>query len=171
MHCTTLRNGSKVTVRPLSIDDSSRLGDFYESIPPQDFHFYSPHGLTRENAEKRANMALSPNFVCLVLETEDKTIAGYAWYAWENNTSRESIFGICIRPSYQGIGAGRLLMERLLEAAKTSGPGIMSLTVQLANKRAVALYSDMGFKIIREQLREADNEPEYYMEYVVSPVS
>lgn len=167
MHNAVLRNGSEVTVRPLSIDDGVLLGDFYESIPERDFHFYSPHGLTRENAEKKAKMALAPNFVCLVIETELNEIAGYAWYSWESNSSRESVFGICIKPDYQGIGSGRLLMERLLETAKTSGPSIMSLTVQLANKRAVALYSDIGFKIIREQLRETDNEPEYYMEYVV----
>ncbi|MHB1455489.1 MAG: GNAT family N-acetyltransferase [Armatimonadota bacterium] len=164
-----LRNGSEVTVRPLSVDDGTLLGDFYESIPEKDFHFYCPHGLTRENAEKKANMALAPNFICLVIETELNEIAGYAWYTWETDASRESVFGICIKPDHQGIGSGRLLMERLFEKAKTTGPSIMSLTVQLANKRAVALYSDMGFKIIREQLREADNEPEYYMEYTVRP--
>ena len=44
----------------------------------------------------------------------------------------------------------------------------MSLTVQKANPRAVALYQKMGFEIVREQMRnqveEFPPEPEYYME-------
>jgi len=46
----------------------------------------------------------------------------------------------------------------------------MSLTVQLANNRAVALYHKMGFTIVREQMRAASEacgfpaETEYYME-------
>lgn len=170
MHDNILRNGSRVTVRRLRIDDGDRLGDFYESIPEHDFHFYCPHGLTRRNAEVRAGMASSSNFICYVMETEDGAIAGYAWYSWENDASRESVFGICIRPDHQGLGAGRLLMQYVFETAKALGPDIMSLTVQLANKRAVALYLDMGFRIIREQLRETDGEPEYYMEYLVRQV-
>ena len=40
----------------------------------------------------------------------------------------------------------------------------MSLTVQKSNSGAVKLYREMGFNIIREQVRKADSEPEYYME-------
>jgi len=43
----------------------------------------------------------------------------------------------------------------------------MCLTVQLANPRAVRLYQQMGFRIVRQQMRNASNifpaEPEYFM--------
>ena len=56
---------------------------------------------------------------------------------------------------------------RLKEIAVTVGPPLMTLTVQKKNPKAVELYTRMGFRIIREQLRPADNEPEYYMEMPV----
>ena len=62
-------------------------------------------------------------------------------------------------------------MQRTADIAKEIGPPIMSLKVQIANPRAVALYREMGFKIIREKMRphveEFPPEPEYYMERTV----
>lgn len=56
----------------------------------------------------------------------------------------------------------------LLEVVEYIGPQAMSLTVQKANPRAFALYSKMGFQVVREQMRnqaeEFPPEPEYYME-------
>jgi ribosomal protein S18 acetylase RimI-like enzyme len=60
-------------------------------------------------------------------------------------------------------------VDRLLEAARIHGPPVMSLTVQKANKRAVALYRKTGFRIVREQQRATDGEPEYCMELNVRP--
>jgi ribosomal protein S18 acetylase RimI-like enzyme len=81
-----------------------------------------------------------------------------------------SHFGLCIRRGLQASGAGNALMTRLLEVAKEIGPPVMGLTVQKANARAVALYTKMGFRVVREQMRgpmAVDGfppEPEYYME-------
>jgi len=160
----SLKNGVSVTIRPLRANDGEALGRLYERVTPADRRFYAPHGLTQEMAQQKAARAASPRFLCLVMETADREIGGYAWYSWEKEESREGIFGICIRKDLQGLGAGKALMKRILEIAKEIGPSIMSLTVQLANPRALALYRSMGFKIVRQQLREADGEPEYYME-------
>lgn len=47
----------------------------------------------------------------------------------------------------------------------------MALTVQLANPRAIALYQKMGFRIVRQQVRDRIGdfaaEPEYAMEQIV----
>jgi len=128
-------------------------------------------------------------------------IVGYAWYRWRDEgeqpggsrqpsdsrqpsgselpsdsgllsgTAQSSIFGICLREAYRGAGLGQALIARLLEIARAVGPPVMALTVQLANPRAVALYQKMGFRIVREQMREAIGdfvaEPEYAMEQVV----
>lgn len=165
----TLTNGAAVTIRPLAATDGPALGDFYASVPAEDEFFYCPHPLTRSEAEKKAAQAAGPTLVCLVLETTDGGIAGYAWYRWKADGDRKSLLGICIRRDFQGSGAGRALTERLLEIARTVGPPIMSLTVQKANPRAVALYKKMGFHIVRDQLRKEDGEPEYYMEQRVRP--
>jgi len=159
-----LRNGTAVTVRPLAPDDAEALGDFYESVPPEDNRFYCPHPLTRPWARKIADDADDPFFICLVMEDGHGRIVGYAWTRRTDETSDRSNFGICIRRGFQGAGAGQALMTRLLEIARHSGPPVIGLTVQVANTSALALYEKMGFRIVRRQLRASDDEPEYYME-------
>jgi ribosomal protein S18 acetylase RimI-like enzyme len=137
-------------------------------MPRATFRFYSPHPLNHEGGAMEAAQALSPRRVALVAENAGHEIAGYAWYRWKAEDSRRSTFGICLHPDYRGIGLGQAMIARLLVIAAHVGPPVMSLTVQLANARALALYSKMGFQVVREQVRkqidEFAAEPEYYME-------
>lgn len=157
----TLKNGTTAVLRPLTTADGPALADFYAGIPKEDEFFYLPHPLTRENALTNAAKALSPYEIVLVIEPSTGGIGGYAWYRW-NEGSEESWFGICIARAYQGSGAGKYLMARLEEISRTVGPDVVTLTVQKRNPKAVELYTKMGFKIVREQLR-GDGEPEYAM--------
>ncbi len=164
-----LKNGGEAVIRPLTRDDGEALAAFYAGVPCEDIRFYCPHPLDREHALRNAANAESPLEVVLVLETPAQPIAGYAWYRWGNADADESGFGICVSSACQGSGAGKALMTRLLEIAREIGPPVMTLTVQQANARGVALYRQMGFRIIREQTRAASpqygfgEEPEYAM--------
>ncbi len=164
----TLRDGRPIAIRFLAPGDAGALGDLYESIPREDYRFYRPHPLTRERAAEKAAAAAGPRFVALVAESPGGGIGGYAWYRWKADDSSSSTFGICIRRDYQGVGTGRALMSRLLEVARQVGPAVMTLTVQKANVRALALYRQMGFRIVGEQVQPAFEEfpaePEYRME-------
>jgi ribosomal protein S18 acetylase RimI-like enzyme len=162
----TFRNGATVTLRPLHANDGEALADFYAAVPSEDNFYYAPHCLTPQEAARKAARAGSPGFVCLVIEADGKAIVGYAWYRWKDG-DRASVFGVCVDRRLQGAGAGRLLISRLSETARTIGPLYMSLTVQKSNERALALYRGAGFRIVREQLRGSDGEPEYYMELKV----
>jgi ribosomal protein S18 acetylase RimI-like enzyme len=125
--------------------------------------------MTLAEAEKKATtQADAENHACVVCENAEGKIVGYAWYAWQEAESEKSVFGICIRRGYQEVGTGQAVMRRVLEIAESVGPATMTLTVQKANARAVALYTKMGFRPVRDQERPAcygfDAEPEYYME-------
>ena len=165
-----LKDGRAVTLRPLVKDDAEALADFYETVPPEDFRFYCPRILNRENAHAVAARADSPYEVCVVLATPDRGVGGYAWCQWKDDAAECSVFGVCVRRDYQGAGAGRALMTRINAIAAEIGPPVMTLTAQLANPSAVALYQSMGFRIVRRQTRKADHkpgmaaEPEYFME-------
>ena len=163
-----LANGVRAVMRPLRTSDAQALGDFYLSVPPQDYRFYRGGPLTRAHADTMAATADRADRVVLVLVAASTgAIGGYAWYRWQDRAGR-SVFGICIRPEFQNLGAGTTLMTRLLEIAHELGPPVMSLTVQKANPRAVRLYRTMGFRIVRDQMRPVTEwfpaEPEYYME-------
>ncbi len=164
----TLKDGSPVTLRFLTAEDAEAFGDFYVSIERDAYRFYCPHPLTRENARIRTDAALSPTVVGIVATNTEQHIVAYASFQWHEADNGSGFFGICIQRQYRGLGLGEALMQRVAEIAKDVGPPVMSLTVQEANPRAVALYQKMGFEIIREQMRnqveEFPPEPEYYME-------
>jgi len=167
-----LKDRRAVTLRLLAADDETRLGDFYLTVPREDYRFYRCQPLTRGLAQEVVRKAQGPADVVLVAaDPAGGAIVGYAWYMWEGTQAASSVFGVCLRRSHQGAGLARALMARLLEIARHIGPPMMTLTVQLANPRAVALYQQMGFRIVRQQIRKetADfaAEPEYYMEQAV----
>jgi GNAT superfamily N-acetyltransferase len=166
-----LKDGRSVVLRWLLAVDEARLGDFYESVPQEDYRFYRCQPLGRALAREVASAADGAENAYLLAEEPGGAIAGYAWFAWGAGSwaaADRSVFGVCLRRSHQRAGLGKALMARLLEAAWEVGPPVMTLTVQLANPRAVALYRKMGFQIVREQMRNQMRgfpaEPEYFME-------
>ena len=160
-----LRGGRRAALRPLTEDDGEALAAFYAAIPREDAFFYYPHALDREHALRNAARARDPREVVVVLEAPDHTIAGYGWVRWPESRGLP-VFGICARRDYQDSGAGRAMMQRVFEIVDAVGPGRVGLTVQKRNPRAVALYTSIGFRVVREQLRATDSEPEYAMERV-----
>jgi len=166
----TLKDGRKATVRPLLGTDGDALAAFYASVPPGDYRFYCPHPLDREHALANAAKADSPFEIVLVAEGTKKEIGGYAWLRWDNEKADRSTFGICVRQAYQGSGVGRALATRLFAVGRKLAPPVIQLTVQKANQRGVSLYTSLGFKVVREQIRPAGFQPglaaelEYAME-------
>ena len=164
-----LRDGRGLSIRLLGKDDANGIIAFYASIPPEDgIHYTRPEDRTREQAIARADKADNPGEVCLVLADKHGGIHGEAWYRWNPSHPDYSIFGIAIRRTLQGVGAGRFLTKRLLEIGDAYGPPVMTLTAQIENFRAWKLYASVGFEIIKEQIRPVRSDcgemPEYYME-------
>jgi ribosomal protein S18 acetylase RimI-like enzyme len=73
-------------------------------------------------------------------------IWGEGWYKWRVGEPH-STFGMCVSTAFQGSGAGRALLSRVLQVADTTdiGPSTMRLTVQDINVRAWRLYESLGF--------------------------
>ncbi|MDD4890790.1 MAG: GNAT family N-acetyltransferase, partial [Phycisphaerae bacterium] len=165
----TLRDGRKVAIRLLAPTDAEALADFYAAIPAEDGIYYiSAAARTREKALARAAGVDTPYEVCLALADDAGMIHGEAWYRWSAERTQQSTFGIIIRRTMQGVGAGRLIMQRLMEIGDLYGPPVMDLTVQAENERAWKLYVSLGFVLLREQTRAAREDspamPEFYME-------
>lgn len=164
-----LKDRSTITLRLLEPTDADALGDFYESVPREDYRHYAPHKLNREQANIKAQkLADSPRFICIVGLDLAGQIIGYAWVDWKKPDDDCCSLGICIRREYQGLGTGAALMTRLLDVVGQAGPARVQLTVNQSNPRAFALYRKMGFQTVREQMRSKIDgfppEPEYFME-------
>ncbi len=169
----TLRDGRDITIRLIDAADLPAMIAFYRDVPAEDSIYYRT---TIDNLEAGAEKwvpaaADNPYMVCLVLADDAGGVHGEAWYEWKENAPGMSTFGICIRRTMQGQGAGRLIMSRLMEIGDAFGPPVMNLTVQKENERAWKLYTSLGFKPLREQMRAAREDapemPEFYMERIM----
>jgi ribosomal protein S18 acetylase RimI-like enzyme len=56
---------------------------------------------------------------------------------------------LCTHPVARGLGLGRVMLDQSLSAMAASGCHTVSLTVTAANRSAVRLYEQMGFRIVR----------------------
>lgn len=169
----TLRDGRAFTIRLIEAVDLPQMIAFYHEMPVKDGIYYrgTPTAMIASAEKWVPAAAVNPFMVCLILEDPTGAIHGEAWYSWKAEKPEISLFGICIRTTVQGQGAGRLIMARLLEIGDTYGPPKMSLTVQFENARAWKLYTSLGFTPLYEQMRPARiNAPpmlEFYMERVM----
>jgi ribosomal protein S18 acetylase RimI-like enzyme len=63
--------------------------------------------------------------------------SGHVWH----------VTGLAVDPQFEGRGAGRALMEALIELARERGGRRMTLRVFATNERAQRLYERLGFEV------------------------
>ena len=70
-----------------------------------------------------------------------------------------TLMDICVSPNFQGKGYAKLLLENLLEEAKTLSAESIFLEVRVSNLSAISLYEQYGFNEmgIRKDYYPADN--------------
>lgn len=71
------------------------------------------------------------------------------------------VSGLGVDPEFEGRGAGRALMEALIELARERGGRRMTLRVFAPNKRAQRLYERLGFEregVLRGEFMVGDGE-------------
>ena len=99
-------------------------------------------GFEQELAELPGRYAPPPGRLLLALEGE--AVVGCV-------ALRKIDDGICemkrlyVRPAFRGMGAGRLLVTAVLEAARECGYRVMRLDTLVSMKEARALYESFGF--------------------------
>ena len=97
---------------------------------------------------------LRVGYLCRVLEsTETHTI--YAYGILSFGAGEAHILNITVDPQYQRRGYGRLMMQQLLDDARTLEVGTVLLEVRVSNAPAIALYDSLGFN-------EIGIRPNYY---------
>jgi ribosomal protein S18 acetylase RimI-like enzyme len=71
------------------------------------------------------------------------------------------VFGLGVDPQFEGRGAGRALMEALIDEARARGGQKMTLRVFAPNDRARRLYKSLGFEregLLKREFRIGDGE-------------
>lgn len=85
---------------------------------------------------------LRVGYACEVME-QDNLIRAYG--VMSVAAGEAHIFNVCVAPEKRRKGYGRMMMERLVEIAKSRGAKSMFLEVRPSNLSALMLYEKMGF--------------------------
>lgn len=95
--------------------------------------------------------------VILVMEA-GADLLGYALVLFHAGTGMARLYSIAVAPRWQGMGAGRRLLDAAEGAARAHGVIAMRLEIRRDNPRALALYQASGY-------RQLDILPGYYEDH------
>lgn len=109
-----------------------------------------PTPWSRESFQKEIE---NNKFARYIIAKKEEVVIGYAgmWLILDEG----HITNIAVHPEYRGIGAGKLLLEALIEICKIESVNSITLEVRKSNIVAQSLYKKYGF--VDEGIRK-----EYY---------
>lgn len=167
------------TIRNARPEDASTLAQAEREIAKTPGRLVSrPEELHDENfREKITSSSLNTSSAYLVIE-EDGEIVGHAIAEPHklHATSHVVFLTIAIHEGHQGKGLGKMLLQHLIDWAKTH-PKIekFELQVRSSNVRAIKLYESLGFveegrKTKRLKYGPNDYQDDIYMALWVGPI-
>lgn len=151
VHSRTLRDGTRVVIRPIRPEDRQIEKDFVHNLSDESryFRFFnalrdlSEAALTRfTQVDYDKEMAL----IAVICDNGRETEIGVARYSVNpDGTSCE--FAIAVADAWQRKGIGSMLMRSLMNAACSRGLEIMEGLVLSGNARMLALTDGLGFTL------------------------
>jgi len=146
----TLRDGSKVLLRPIRPEDEPNHHRFIAAMSPEDirFRFFSalqalPHTemarLTQIDYDR--DMA----FIAETIDTEQPETVGVV-RAMNSPDNDRAEFAVVVLPDQKGNGLARALMIKLIDYCRSRGTGELVGPVLTENKRMLHFVEGLGFK-------------------------
>jgi len=152
----TLRDGARLTIRPIQPDDSLRLQAFHTRLSPESIYlrYLSPHPvLSAAEAERFTHVDYQNRlaFVATRLEGQEEIIVGVARYD-RLGPSRPGAaeFAIVVEDDYQGRGVGTCLAECLTAYARAHGLDLFVAEVEAENERMLNFIRHTGLPLTKK---------------------
>lgn len=99
----------------------------------------------------------NPNALYIVVKLGEKVVGfGGIWVVFDEAT----VINIAVHPDYRGIHISDIIMENLINKAKSMGACSMTLEVRISNIPAIKLYEKYGFIIEGTRKNFYDNPKE-----------
>jgi len=138
---------SDYTIEPMEIEDLKEVLAIEKAVFPHPW------------SENFFRLIISDKNNCMVTIKLGGRVIGYGGYHLLKNdvefrlmNKRYDIvvhlINIAIAPDFQGMGYGTILMNYLLEDARSRGVEFAYLEVRPSNERAISLYRRFGFMIV-----------------------
>lgn len=138
-------------VREATPSDSARLVALVRTLYEQtSFMLFEPDEFTiteEQQARRMEEVARSESGVMFVCEADDELIGVVFGNRGIARRTRHSIYIVIgVLQAWVGRGVGRALLEALENWARSRGLHRLELTVDVDNRRAIALYEKCGFE-------------------------
>ena len=147
----TLRDGTRVIVRPIRPEDRQIEREFVQKLSDGSKYFRFM-GALRELSEAMLNRFTQIDYdremalIAVVCENGVETEIGVARYVINaDGTSCE--FAVAVADAWQHRGVGSILILGLVEVARARGLPIMEGTVMAGNHKMLGLMDALGFSI------------------------
>jgi acetyltransferase len=144
-----LRDGARVLLRPLRPEDERLYGAFFQHVTEQDLRlrFFAPvknfgHAFVARFTQ--IDYARSMAFIAAEL-TSGSMLGVVRLHADANYTSGE--YAILVRSDLKGHGLGWLLMQQMIDYARSEGLKIIEGQVLRENVRMLTICRELGFGI------------------------
>lgn len=150
----TLRDGRRVTIRPIRRDDIARTAAFIDALSSQSKHALFLGGVAHlSDAElKRLCDSHDPRdmaYVATAPAADGERQIGVCRYAGADPAIGAEI-SVAVADDWQQQGLGKLLLRRLIEHARSHGvPRLYSIDTA-ANQAMRRLGRDLGFSEVRD---------------------
>ncbi len=137
--------------------------DNYQNIISQQQIDYMLNMMYSEESLKND---LNKNFVWEFVSFNNEIIGYLSYVIQEDN--RVFLSKIYLKTTYQGLGFGKKLLNRVKDYAKKNKCVAVYLTVNINNTKGIRAYKNSDFKIIKSQITDIGNNyvmDDYVFEY------
>lgn len=134
----------EVTIKPFHVDDTAVLQMAFQQNIPTYYDAEEMEGF----ASYLRELVLNPNQKYFTVRVDDKIVGGGGYFV-EPAMQVAGINWLFFGDAGRGVGAGKKLMEHLLEAVKNA-PGAARLKVATSQK-ANGFFEKFGFKTTRTE--------------------
>ena len=154
-----LRDGTKVVIRPLAREDSTRLLEFFQRIPEEERYYLKEDVVSPEVIQRWCYDIDFRRVVPIVAMVGDEIVADATLH--RSRAMARCHVGelrIVVDPAYREIGLGRRLIGELLDIAVELG--LIAAVFELVDRHenlAIAAAKSMGFQVVailKERIRD-----------------
>jgi GNAT superfamily N-acetyltransferase len=142
----TLRDGREVRIRPITPADVPLLMEFHErlSVNTTRLRFFTPlRRLSPDFAKHLCTVDYTKRCAFVVSFPGDNSIHGVGRFEAESRRSAEVAF--VVEDAMQGLGIGKLLLDRLVEQARLRGYDRLTAVVLCENDSMLTLFRESPY--------------------------
>ncbi|PMG43282.1 bifunctional acetate--CoA ligase family protein/GNAT family N-acetyltransferase [Shewanella sp. 10N.286.52.B9] len=148
----TLKNGLKVMLRPILPEDEPKHLAFDNSLSDEDRYkryFGVRSKMTHEEMAvlTQIDYAREMAFIATAEDENGEAITLGAVRASTDPDNTEAEFAMAVRGDYQGIGLGKMLLEKLINYYKTTNTPVLAGFTMFENRSMANLAKGLGFTV------------------------